>query len=157
MWDLSPSTRDRTHMSCIRRQSLNLWTAREVLQCFIDVIVVVALVIKLSPTLLWAHGRKSARFIYPWDFPDRNTGVSFHFLLPGESSWPRDWTQVSRTDRQFFSSEPPRSSHIILQSISQCALFFFSVILLSYNSTLFWPLDIRLPLWQVLAEPDHIT
>ena len=149
MWDLSPSTRDRTHMSCIRRQSLNLWTAREVLQCFIDVIVVVALVIKLSPTLLWAHGRKSARFIYPWDFPGRNTGVSFHFLLPGESSWPRDWTQVSRTDRQFFSSEPPRSSHIILQSISQCALFFFSVILLSYNSTLFWPLVIMVILCQV--------
>ena len=157
MWDLSPPARDRTHTPCIGRQSLILWTAKEVQQCFIDAVVGVASVIKLSPTLLWAHGLKSARLIYPWNFPGRNTGVSFHFLLPGESSWPRDWTHISRIGRQFFSSEPSRSSHLILQSISQCVLFFFSVILLPYNSTLFWPLDIRLPLWQVLAEPDHIT
>ena len=27
MWDLSSPTRDRTHAPCIRRQSLNHWTA----------------------------------------------------------------------------------------------------------------------------------
>ena len=31
MWDLSSMTRDRTHTPCIGRQSLNHWTAREVL------------------------------------------------------------------------------------------------------------------------------
>ena len=30
MWDLSSLTRDQTHTPCIRRQSLNHWTAREV-------------------------------------------------------------------------------------------------------------------------------
>ena len=30
MWDLSPTTRDRTHSPCIGRQNLNHWTAREV-------------------------------------------------------------------------------------------------------------------------------
>ena len=31
MWDLSSLTRDQTHTPCIGRQSLNHWTAREVL------------------------------------------------------------------------------------------------------------------------------
>ena len=30
IWDLCSSTRDQTHTSCSRRQSLNHWTAREV-------------------------------------------------------------------------------------------------------------------------------
>ena len=30
MWYLSSQTRDRTHTLCIRRRSLNHWTAREV-------------------------------------------------------------------------------------------------------------------------------
>ena len=30
MWDLSSQTRDQTHIPCIRRQSLNHWTAKAV-------------------------------------------------------------------------------------------------------------------------------
>ena len=36
----------------------------------------------------------STRLLCPLDFPGRNTGVIYHFLLQG-SSWPRDWTGVS--------------------------------------------------------------
>ena len=28
-------------------------------------------------------GLKPARLLYPWNFPDKNTGVGFHFLLQG--------------------------------------------------------------------------
>ena len=34
------------------------------------------------------------RLLCPWDFPGRNTGVGWDFLLQG-SSWPRDWTHNS--------------------------------------------------------------
>ena len=30
---------------------------------------------------LQPHGPQAARFFCPWDFPDKNTGVSCHFLL----------------------------------------------------------------------------
>ena len=33
MWDLSFLTRDQTHTPCIRRRSLNNWTAKEVPRC----------------------------------------------------------------------------------------------------------------------------
>ena len=40
MWDLSSPTRDQTHTSCIGRQSLNHWTAREVhLPPFVEEII----------------------------------------------------------------------------------------------------------------------
>ena len=32
---------------------------------------------------LWPHGLQPARFLCPWDFPAKNTGVGFHFLLRG--------------------------------------------------------------------------
>ena len=41
------------------------------------------LVAKSCPTLLQLHGPYSARLLYPWDFPYKNTGVGCHFLLPG--------------------------------------------------------------------------
>ena len=34
-------------------------------------------------TFLWPHGLYPARFLCPWDFPGKNTGVSCHFLLQG--------------------------------------------------------------------------
>ena len=34
-------------------------------------------------TLLWPHGLQPARFLCPWDFPDKNTGVGWDFLLQG--------------------------------------------------------------------------
>ena len=33
---------------------------------------------------LWAHGPEPARFLCPWDFPGKNTGVGCHFPPPGE-------------------------------------------------------------------------
>ena len=40
MWDLSALTRDRTHAPCIGRQSLNHWTAREVLEeVYFDILI----------------------------------------------------------------------------------------------------------------------
>ena len=38
----------------------------------------------------------------PWNSPGKNTRVGSHSLPPGESSWPRDWTQVSHTAGRFF-------------------------------------------------------
>ena len=32
---------------------------------------------------LWPYGLKSTRRLCPWDFPGKNTGVSFCFLLQG--------------------------------------------------------------------------
>ena len=32
---------------------------------------------------LWTHGLEPARFLYPQDFPGKNTGVGCHFLLQG--------------------------------------------------------------------------
>ena len=33
------------------------------------------LVAQSYPTLLWLCGLSPARFLYQWDFPDKNTGV----------------------------------------------------------------------------------
>ena len=41
------------------------------------------LVLKSCPIPLWHHGLLSARFLCPWDFPGKNTGVGCHFLLQG--------------------------------------------------------------------------
>ena len=40
----------------------------------------------------WLHGVYPTRLLCPWDFPGKNTGVGFHFLLPwifltGELNW----------------------------------------------------------------------
>ena len=32
---------------------------------------------------LWPHGLQPTRFLCPWDFPAKNTGVGCHFLLQG--------------------------------------------------------------------------
>ena len=45
--------------------------------------IVVVLVAKLCPTLLWPYGLQPARLLYPWDSPGKNTGVSCHFLFQG--------------------------------------------------------------------------
>ena len=38
-------------------------------------------VAKSFPTLLRPHRLQPTRLIGPWDFPGKNTGVGFHFLL----------------------------------------------------------------------------
>ena len=34
-------------------------------------------------TILWLHGLQPTRLLCPWDFPDKNTEVDFHFFLQG--------------------------------------------------------------------------
>ena len=41
------------------------------------------LVAKSCPTLLQPHGLQPSKFLCPWDFPGKNTGVCCHFLLQG--------------------------------------------------------------------------
>ena len=50
---------------------------------------------------LWPHGPYS-----PWNSPGQNTGVGIP--SPGDSSWPRDRTQVSRIAGGFFTSRATR-------------------------------------------------
>ena len=45
------------------------------------------LIAKQCPNLLRHHGLYPARFLCPWDFPGKNTGVGGHFLpSPGDSA-----------------------------------------------------------------------
>ena len=41
------------------------------------------LVSKFCPTFLQSHRLQPTRFLCPWDFPDKNTGMGCHFLLQG--------------------------------------------------------------------------
>ena len=41
------------------------------------------LVAKSCPALLRPYGLQPTRFLCPWDFPGKNTGVGCHFLLQG--------------------------------------------------------------------------
>ena len=41
------------------------------------------LVNKLCPIFLWHHGVQLSRFLCPWDFSGKNTGVGCHFILQG--------------------------------------------------------------------------
>ena len=41
------------------------------------------LVSRLCPTVLQPYGLQPTRFFCPWNFPGKNTGVGYHFLLQG--------------------------------------------------------------------------
>ena len=41
------------------------------------------LVTQSCPTVLRPHRLQPARLLCPWNFPDKNAGVGFHFLLQG--------------------------------------------------------------------------
>ena len=50
------------------------------------------------------HGLQPARLLWPWDSSGKNTGVYLPFIpFSGESSWPRDQTQVSCSAGRFFT------------------------------------------------------
>ena len=59
------------------------------------------------------HGLYPTRLLCPWSFPGKNTGLSFSrqewvaIPLFGESSWSRDWTQLSCIAANSLSSELP--------------------------------------------------
>ena len=65
---------------------------------------VCVLVTQLCPTLC-----DPTRFLWSWDFPDKNTGVGCHFLLQG-SSWLRDETLVSHIAGRLFTIWVTRES-----------------------------------------------
>ena len=48
-----------------------------------------------------------ARFLCPWDFPGKNTGVGYHFLLQG--NLPNPWFEPTSPALQAdsFTTEPP--------------------------------------------------
>ena len=62
---------------------------------FLSLVVLVA---KPCLTLFRLHGLKPSRFLCPWDFPGKNTGVGCHLFLQGIFPT-RDWTCVSCIDR----------------------------------------------------------
>ena len=60
-------------------------------------------------TLSWPSGLKPTRLHCPWDFPGKNAGVGYHFLLQGifstQGSKPH-LLQVSCIAGRFFTTEP---------------------------------------------------
>ena len=102
--------RDLTHNHCIRRQSLNHWTAREVpaethnlstiqrkrlcfcfspqrlalcLDCACVCVCVCMLSCSVVSKSLRSHGLQPTRLLCPYNFPCKNTKAGCHFLLHG--------------------------------------------------------------------------
>ena len=74
------------------------------------------LVAKSCPTLLRPHSLWPTRLFCPWDFPGKNTGVGYHFLLQGIfPSQVLNLCLLHRLERhagklvsRFFTTEPPK-------------------------------------------------
>ena len=47
------------------------------------------------------------RFLYPWDFPGKNTGVGCHFLLQGIFPDPGIEPESPALTGRFFTTKPP--------------------------------------------------
>ena len=67
------------------------------------------------------HGLKSVRLLYPWNSPEKNTGVESPSLkgilqkmahFSSGSREPSDWSWVSYIACRFFTTEPPAKSLI---------------------------------------------
>ena len=71
------------------------------LHCFLCVVT------QPCPTLR-PHGWQPARLLYPWRFFRRENWSGLPFPPPGESSQPRDQTQVSRIAGGFFTIRATR-------------------------------------------------
>ena len=63
------------------------WGSLEILRCRNMTKRFKVLLLLFSCSVLsdsfWPHGLELARLLYPGDFPDKNTGVGYHFLLQG--------------------------------------------------------------------------
>ena len=73
---------------------------------------------KSCPTLLWPQGLWPTRLLYTWDFPGKNTGVGYYFLLPKQGLNPH-----LLCCSIFFTAEPPGWPSSIRLS---CSLISFS-------------------------------
>ena len=63
------------------------------------------IITQLHLTLLQPHGLQPARFLCPWDFSGKNTGVACHFLLQGIFPT-QEFNPFPRIAGRFFTSEP---------------------------------------------------
>ena len=68
----------------------------------------VVLVAKSCLTLLRPHGLEPARFLCPWDFPGKNTGVGY---FPSSGNLPNTGTEPTSPALAsgFFTTELPKS------------------------------------------------
>ena len=73
---------------------------------------------QLCPTLLRPHGLQPTRFLCPWNFPGKNTGVGCHFLLQCmKVKRESEVAQSCLTPRDPMDHSPPGSSvHGIFQA-----------------------------------------
>ena len=63
------------------------------------------------------HRGQPTRFLCPWDFPGKNTGLGYHFLLQGiflnQGLNPQSSTLAGR----FFTTEPPGKLSLLFSSV----------------------------------------
>ena len=62
--------------------------------------------------LLGSHGLQPDRLLYPWDFPDKNTGVDCHFL-PQEIFLTQGLNQHLQHCRQILCCWATREAHLL--------------------------------------------
>ena len=62
----------------------------------------------------WPYGLSPARFLCPWNFLGKSTGVGCHFLCEG-SIQPSDQTQFFCLACRFFNTEPPGKPKKVLE------------------------------------------
>ena len=83
----SSQTRGQTHVSCIGKWVLDHQTTREIPPCLINLttvtLFVVVQLVSHVRVFLKPNGLQPARFLCPWNFPGKNTGVGFYFLIQG--------------------------------------------------------------------------
>ena len=79
--------------------SPGLWFACSSLSLWDQFRVVAAVELLSHVQLCDPHGLQLSRLLHPWDFPVKNAGVGFHFLLQGVFPT-RDQTRVSWIGRQ---------------------------------------------------------
>ena len=66
------------------------------------------------PNSLWCHGLQPTRFLCPWDFPGKDTGVVCHFLLQG--IFPTQPGSLHCTADRFFTNWATREAQRSLKS-----------------------------------------
>ena len=108
------------------------------------------LVNKLCPIFLWHHGLQLSRFLCPWDFSGKNTGVGCHFILQGIflTQGPNPCLLHWQADSLPLSHQrSPLSSTSFNKCIMACVLH-FSIIqnftILKKKKKIHWTLPIQL-------------
>ena len=102
----------------------------------------------------WPHGLQPARFLCPWNFPGKNTGMGCHFLLQGNLlNWGTELTSLESPTFAggFLTTAPyrkplhPNAFHLLLRRIWYCHAWNFSS---SYKFflafSLLWRIELRL-------------